>query len=84
MSLFRLLEHMCVCVCMHASLRPPLSNSMDCNTVTHQSSLSVEFSRREYCSGLLFCHFLLQWNYVLQGKPSKQYLAIQAKSVRQS
>ena len=86
MSLFRLLQHMCVCVCVcvcacglgcvHLFATP--------RTVTHQAPLSMEFSRQEYRSGLLFCHVLLQRNYVLQGKPSQQYLAMQAKSVRQS
>ena len=42
---------MCVCVCVHlvAQLCPALCDPW---TVAHQASLSTEFSRKEYWSGL--------------------------------
>ena len=43
------------CVCMCAQSCPTLCNPMDCNPSCNcQAPLSMEYSRREYWSGLLF------------------------------
>ena len=41
----------CVCVCVSCSV---VSDSVTPWTVAHQAPLSMEFSRQEYWSGLLF------------------------------
>ena len=43
--------HVCVCVCVHSVARSCLTL---CNSVAHQSPLSMRFSRQEYWHGLPF------------------------------
>ena len=50
--IFSKLDHVCVCV-SHSVM----SNSATPWTVAYQAPLSMEFSMKEYCTGL---HFLLQ------------------------
>ena len=45
-------KHVCVCVCAHTQSCLTLCDPMD--YIAYQAPLSMESSRQEYCSGLLF------------------------------
>ena len=42
------------CICVHGVSHAVVSDSATPWTVAHQASLSMEFSKQEYCSGLSF------------------------------